>query len=142
MSDFNCAEFKDGECKKCSSGFYFGEEKTCKASNPLCRLFNQDNGKCTECYIGFVLSDGTCIIDDNFESGESLCAEWKEKICLRCASRAYFNEQGVCTGVSELCKTFDQLDGSCKTCYPGFKIEDDQCVQAPEGEGEGCAEYG
>ena len=43
--------------------------------------------------------------------------------------------------MSEDCRTFSPLDGSCRSCYSGFKLDGDICVKAPEGEGEGCAEY-
>lgn len=85
---------------RCSIGYFFNEEGKCKASNPLCKLFNPLNGDCTECYIGFILSNSNCEIDEQFDNGGSLCAENKDGICLRCATRAYFNDEGVCEPVS------------------------------------------
>ena len=32
------------------------------------------------------------------------------------------------------------MDGSCLSCYPGFRIDGRACVRAPEGDG--CAEFG
>lgn len=55
-TSFNCAEFSSsGVCKKCSTGYYFDSNNKCQISNPLCKFFDQSNGKCTECYIGFIL---------------------------------------------------------------------------------------
>ena len=43
--------------------------------------------------------------------------------------------------MSEDCRTFSVFDGSCISCYSGFRLDGNACVRAPEGEGEGCAEY-
>lgn len=44
---------------------------------------------------------------------DNLCAEWKDRICLRCANRAYFNDQGGCSEVDQTCNQFNLFDGEC-----------------------------
>lgn len=79
----NCAKFTEsGKCSECSGGYYFNQAGKCVIANPLCRLFNTQNGKCTECYIGYALKNGACIRD---ETNANLCAEYLDKICIRCA---------------------------------------------------------
>ena len=69
----NCAEFnEDRSCKRCSGGYYFNTAGKCIISNPLCRLVDTQNGKCTECYIGYALVDGQCKRDES----KDLCAEY------------------------------------------------------------------
>lgn len=62
--DPNCAQFDDGFCIKCSSGFYFNDQGLCQLANPLCDTFDERNGDCTSCFLGFVLIDGRCEEDD------------------------------------------------------------------------------
>lgn len=67
-------------------------------------------------------------------SQDNLCKtwDWENKICLECAQRAYFDENGVCAPVSNHCQTWDQIDGLCLTCYEGYDLEEGKCVWSPE----------
>lgn len=78
------------------------------------------------------------------------CAEWKDKVCMKCADRAYFNNQGKCTLVSEKCKTFDEQTGHCESCYEGYKLNREKgkcyrdksvsaCLESHHGKCEKCA---
>lgn len=44
---------------------------------------------------------------------------------MGCAKRTYFNEGGICVEVSALCKTYDDFDGKCLSCYEGYDLDDD-----------------
>lgn len=41
--------------------------------------------------------------------------------CLRCSDRQYNDSgTGICKQVSDFCRTWDQWNGNCLTCYGGF----------------------
>jgi len=48
---------------------------------------------CSSCYDGWVIVDGICVIDDN---RDNLCARWNDNVCVSCADRAYFGNNGRC----------------------------------------------
>ena len=60
---------------------------------------------------------------------DDLCKEWKGRVCLNCAERAYFDDQGKCTKVDDNCNTWDRFDGSCLTCYKGYSLNGAACVR-------------
>ena len=126
--DPNCALFNpDNTCKQCSKGFVFSAKlQNCQLTNPLCRTIN-DSGDCTSCYSGYVISGVTCLLDVNAES--SFCAEMIEDICVRCASRTFLNSIGQCEKVSEDCRTYNDFDGQCLSCYSGFALKTGKCVK-------------
>jgi hypothetical protein len=59
---------------------------------------------------------------------DSLCASWKDRVCLKCAPRAYFDSNGVCREVNKNCNTWDAFDGFCLTCYKGYEIKNGNCI--------------
>jgi len=71
---------------------------------------------------------------------KDLCAEYIDKLCIRCAERAYFDDHGKCKLVDDSCNTFDIFNGLCKSCYSGFVLEAGKCRKANIGE-LGCAKY-
>lgn len=61
--DIYCIKIVNGVCEKCSNGYYFSQtEKICKQADPLCRGFNNQTGFCTQCYQGFALTNGKCVV--------------------------------------------------------------------------------
>lgn len=123
LTDNNCAEFEEGVCVKCSIGFFFNQQLKCQAASPLCKEFDPSNGLCTECYVGFENVDGKCELSEVLQPSDPNCAEWADNnICLKCSSRAVFNELGVCTLVSLDCATYDDITGDCLTCYAGYEL--------------------
>ncbi len=52
------------------------------------------------------------------------CAKYDSKgKCVECNDRFYFNtDTGLCTEVSEFCDTWDNVNGECVTCFPGYGI--------------------
>lgn len=50
---------------ECYNGYYLSLENICKQKNPLCKEISRNNGDCTECYAGYYLTQGACIIPSN-----------------------------------------------------------------------------
>ena len=48
---------------------------------------------------------------------------------MKCAERTV-RKNGKCVQVNPLCNTYAD-DGCCTTCYPGFKLDGQNCVVAP-----------
>ena len=115
----------------CSKGYYFGGDGKCLVANPLCKDFDISNGRCTACYVGFENIDGNCVVKDEQDPRDANCAEWlDEEICLRCADRAVFDANGICTFVSVDCDGYDPIFGSCTSCYSGFDLIGGNCVRS------------
>ena len=51
---------------------------------------------------------------------------------MKCAERAYFGPKGLCIAVSDYCRTWDNYDGFCLTCYKGYSLLNGDCVESPE----------
>ncbi len=52
-----------------------------------------------------------------------------DNICVRCASRTFLNEKGQCEKVSEDCRTYNDLDGQCLSCFSGFALSSGKCLK-------------
>ena len=61
-------------------------------------------------------------------STNPLCSKWNQTVCLACAFRAYFNNAGICTAVSDKCNTWDKHNGACLSCYTGYGLANNSCV--------------
>lgn len=59
-----CAEWKKNVCAKCAVRFYFNAEGTCTPVSDQCREWDTANGECTNCYGGYKLDSGKCILDN------------------------------------------------------------------------------
>jgi hypothetical protein len=62
---------------------------------------------------------------------DPLCAKWRGWSCVKCATRAYFGKNGKCVNSNPLCKTFDNHDGCCTSCYAGYDLKGGNCVVNP-----------
>ena len=47
----------------CSVGTYFDPAGLCRVANPLCKTFNENNGACLTCYVGFKRQGRLCVED-------------------------------------------------------------------------------
>ncbi len=56
------------------------------------------------------------------------CAAYNNSICVKCSRNYYFNSKAICTMVDSNCKTFDDKNGNCLTCYDGRSIFNGSCV--------------
>jgi hypothetical protein len=50
------------------------------------------------------------------------------KNCLKCSDRFYSDSTGVCQPVSSTCKTYDDTNGACLTCYDGYFLAEIICA--------------
>ena len=55
-----CKIWVENICIECVARAYFDNAGVCKAVSDQCKASSNLNGKCTECYSGFTLSNGTC----------------------------------------------------------------------------------
>lgn len=133
-----CAEWAPNNvCKKCSVKYYFGADNTCVQVNDYCRLWNISTGACTDCYLGYVVANNSCVLNPvglplaPEVAGNPLCHQWNGSVCLSCATRSFFDANRICQLVNDHCWTFDPLNGVCLTCYKGYDLVDNICVYSP-----------
>lgn len=60
--------------------------------------------------------DPNCLIGDVFN------------FCITCKDR-YFISSGACLKASDQCRTFNVNTGACETCYDGFSVQNNDCVE-------------
>ena len=131
--DSGCAKWNGNTCIQCSQRWFFNTNGACTPVSDFCATWNS-NGNCLTCYGGFVLSEGACVANPSpfYGSTNVFCASWQGTSCLKCASRAYFNQNGLCVPVSWQCQTWDPIDGSCLSCYAGYLLTTGgSCTQSP-----------
>jgi proprotein convertase subtilisin/kexin type 5 len=139
--DPNCAKFDtQGICVQCSQGAYFSNG-VCMLADANCKTFNNVNGQCTSCYGGFVLIQGKCVAQSS-QNVDPNCAKFDTQgICVQCSQGAYFSN-GVCTLVDANCKTFNNVNGQCTSCYGGFVLIQGKCVaQSSQNVDPNCAKF-
>ena len=67
------------------------------------------------------------------DSANPGCQKWDgNHNCLECSVRYYFNQERVCTPISDNCRTWNQETGACQTCYQGHVVNDNgECIVDP-----------
>lgn len=130
-ADFNCADWSNGQCNRCSRGYYLDAGK-CKLINTLCAKFDYSLKKCTSCYVGYALYQGECTEYSKLTdlSGYNIyCKQYDDAgQCLQCFDR-YFMQYGTCVEVSPYCKTYNAVKGYCLSCYDGYRLDEmGQCI--------------
>ena len=58
----NVYDHSNGVCMKCSHRYWMTERHTCVQVDSQCKDWCPDNGDCTDCYQGWVLSKGKCVL--------------------------------------------------------------------------------
>lgn len=54
-------------------------------------------------------------------------------ICLTCSSGSFFNNLGLCQAFDPLCKTSNQTNGFCTSCYNGYSVDTNgKCVPSQD----------
>ena len=87
--------------------------------NPLCKA-SSNTGECTECYDGYTLNSGACMIST---SRDPNCKQYRGETCIQCSSGFYYSPDSVvCKKLNPLCKTSDLINGRCLSCYPGYQL--------------------
>ena len=125
--DPNCAAFNGNLCTNCSRNFYFGPNALCLAVDPLCNGYNPVNGACTGCYQSFALQNGACVPNANNSLTDPNCASFLGTVCVACGVRTFMNNSGLCQPISVNCNTYNNLNGQCTSCYPGFNLQTGVC---------------
>ena len=88
------------------------------------------DGSCTSCFPGYSLINNTCLVSTQ----DPNCLKFNDnKICQLCANRFFLDANSKCKQVSSLCKTYNQGNGACETCYNGFVISGSGCIGATAG---------
>ena len=123
----NCRLYNDnGSCRQCIFRYILSNGQ-CNAVSDQCNTWNTTNGDCTSCFPGYELSSGKCVLE---EGGEAPTVNGEP-----CLPRN-FVRNGVCVEVSDQCKTWNNVNGDCTSCYEGWTLRDGDCVieggQEPE----------
>lgn len=127
VQDPFCKSYTQGGiCNGCYSGYYYNQVRSaCQPLNPLCKTSNLIDGSCTDCYPGYNLNAGICAI--TFKDPN--CKKFGDNNqCVQCATNFFIDPQGKCRQVSPLCKTANQQNGACLSCYPGYVLQGALCV--------------
>lgn len=130
-SNVYCANFSGSICLKCAVGSYFNSQGQCILFDSSCQTSSIINGYCLTCYPGYQLNSlGNCILAPLQNSTNPQCALWNGTQCLSCAQGTYFNNAGICQIVNPLCKTYNNVNGACTSCYSGYQVNGNGCVPA------------
>ena len=113
-------------CVQCAPRAYSLNGK-CTAINTLCATWENTMGMCTSCYSGYLLQGGACILNNQAVNSNPLCQIFNGSVCLKCATRAYFANNGVCVGVSDTCNGYNIENGQCSSCYNGWVLRNGRC---------------
>ena len=113
--------------------------KLCVPVNPLCKSWN-NKGECLTCFDGYDLIQVSCnvkifsssiIVSSFISSTDPNCFASENGVCKKCSFRFYFNKDGICTVVHPECKTWDDNNGNCLSCFDGFQLQSTMCQAIP-----------
>jgi hypothetical protein len=94
----------------------------CIRFNTNCYIVNPDNGNCTSCYQGWVLTNGDCVRGTTVELANCNQAGSNGE-CAICASGYYKNRANrTCVLINSLCKNADNETGWCTSCFAGYAL--------------------
>jgi len=113
-----CISFIGLTCTNCHAGYYIGSSGQCVPANPLCLTYNMTTGACLSCNAGYGLSSGSCVL---YSTLNPECYYEVNAVCIECYQGFYINanNNGICTAVSPLCKSYNMNTGVCTSCYSG-----------------------
>jgi hypothetical protein len=126
-SDPNCLLWSGNKCVQCIPWTYYDGSK-CVQVSTVCRTYTPSNGLCTSCYQGWLLKNGSCIVNPD----QNCRVVASDGTCTSCYGGYYYNlAQGKCLVGNALCNGMD-FYGKCLGCYGGYYLKDGQCyVQDP-----------
>jgi hypothetical protein len=131
-NDLGCAQWdwNNQICLRCSKGWVFNSNNVCQVVSNQCKAFD-NSGRCTDCYKGYNLQNGQCVLAPQNGPSDVGCAQWdwNNQVCLKCSQGWIFNVYGVCQSVSSQCKAYDN-SGRCTDCYKGYALLNGECVLA------------
>ena len=105
--DRNCIDYQLNTCVQCSTRYFVDlESGVCINVNPLCKDYN-NQGKCTDCYPGYSLVSGSCVISFFTESNsDKNCKKFSNNVCDECYQGYFYSRQSkICERINPLCKT-------------------------------------
>lgn len=128
-------------CEQCSSWWHFNQDGVCEEISALCHEYSAD-GLCTSCYKGYVLTDnGACVVNQDFPTDKG-CKTWEGVTCTECSFSYVFNLVGSCISVSDQCKTYNETNGECTSCYHGYSVVNGSCIYNKEDPAKGgCKDW-
>ncbi len=97
----------------------------------MCKTSNRITGACLDCYQGYNLVSGDCVIALQATGGSSdlYCIKWNGNICQTCSSGFFYSQSaGKCQQTDPLCKTTNQATGMCVECYQGYVLSSNSCI--------------
>lgn len=138
-ADPYCIKIDGTKCLECNKGYFIANNGVCTQVDILCKTYSLENGFCTGCYTGYVLSNSKCIL------GQDLYIPFCKHVnsqgkCIECTDRYYLSND-VCTAVSLLCDAYNKLNGKCTSCTPGYFFQNDECIYPSLGVDPGCSFY-
>ena len=109
---------KNGNCKKCISGYYLSKyDKSC-TNEKNCYFGISDMGVCEICINGYYMdfTDGKCKpYDEDFKN----CRKADNRICYECIAANYLGEDNKCSS-SHYCE--ESNNGICIQCIDDFHL--------------------
>ena len=131
-ADLGCKTWENGACVACSANWYSDANGVCQPVSDLCKSHDSANGQCLTCYAGYDLVNGACEFSPSNTAAPSDpgCKTWENGVCQACAPRWVFNNNNVCTPVSDICKAHDNA-GACTECYAGYDLVNGNCEFSP-----------
>jgi len=133
-SDLGCSkwDWDNSLCLECSKSWVFNNQGVCIPVSDQCKT-SDSNGACLSCWKGYDLKKGSCVYSssNNKKPSDLGCGkwDWDNQKCLSCSKNWYFNNDGECTPIDDLCSTFDST-GKCTSCFSGYSLLNGRCLIA------------
>ncbi|ELP91763.1 protein serine/threonine kinase, putative [Entamoeba invadens IP1] len=133
-------ELGSTNCDTCPFGSYslIGATFCTACTSSTCDSCSSTTGKCLSCSVGCgFVSDGICKACEAgyFSLGGTAS-------CSKCPTNLFStNKSSSCTPCNSACKTCDDTNGNCLTCYENSFISNSVCVGCPAGQfysSDGC----
>ncbi|ELP87680.1 hypothetical protein EIN_382340 [Entamoeba invadens IP1] len=112
-------------CTKCSAGTY-SYLGSSKCSNCIAGTYSSLGASiCTTCLSGYYSLDGASVC--YYSAGGTIS-------CTKCGVYQYsLIGSGSCTQCNSTCKTCDNTNGNCSTCYTNSYVSNGVCMSCPAG---------
>ena len=145
----NCKEKESDSCKclSCNEGYFF-ENYQCKKCIDNCKTCN-NNDTCNSCFSGYILENNLCnkcnhnckeCFASSFNDTKQNCLSCKNDTkvlynnnCVdECPDNFYKDENKECKECNNLCKEYDNNCNNCTSCYDGYYLKDNVCLECNE----------
>ncbi|ELP89830.1 protein serine/threonine kinase, putative [Entamoeba invadens IP1] len=115
-------------CTVCRSGSYsFGGASVCSTCDSTCGSCDKNNGNCTSCSSGYILTDGRCTPcwAGTIQNGD---------MCVECPTNYYSSSGSAsCTKCDTTCVTCNSTNGYCTSCQIGYATNNKVCTICASG---------